>query len=314
MQFRLKTLLIAVAIFAVLFLLFAPVVRDWDIYTANLQFISKAPRTTVHQLTAPEVVDAILADPQVSPLPLARDLADGRKSLRRSLRVTSDGPSIQVVFESESEAEATAVANAIAAVSAKLCIPPPWIIGRSVLPKVRYAHWAKRVSLSLTILLPVFILSRCRTWFYAMREIIRQSKYWQLYSPWQVTDSPSLFLTEIKVSDWPKTVRWYVETLGLRLVLDDPDHQYALLNAGHGRLALKGGRSDGLGRDGMILIFQVPEVEAERGRLLGLGVAVSPAVDHPGESYREIRLHDPEGTPIRLFSRIRSKSTPEVAA
>ena len=30
-----------------------------------------------------------------------------------------------------------------------------------------------------------------------------------------------LFLTEIKVSDWASTVRWYVETLGMRLLLED---------------------------------------------------------------------------------------------
>src|SRR4051794_13656300 len=75
-----------------------------------------------------------------------------------------------------------------------------------------------------------------------------------------VSSGIELFLTEIKVSDWAKSVRWYVETLGLRLVLDDHEHEYALLEAGRGRLALKGGSGEGLGRDGMRLIFQVREV------------------------------------------------------
>ena len=40
---------------------------------------------------------------------------------------------------------------------------------------------------------------------------------------------------------------------------------------------------------------------AERERLVGLGVAVS-AVSGSEEGYREVRLADPDGTPIRLFS------------
>ena len=40
---------------------------------------------------------------------------------------------------------------------------------------------------------------------------------------------------------------------------------------------------------------------AERDRLVGLGVAVS-AVAESAEGYREVRLADPDGTPIHLFS------------
>jgi catechol 2,3-dioxygenase-like lactoylglutathione lyase family enzyme len=123
-----------------------------------------------------------------------------------------------------------------------------------------------------------------------------------------------LFLTEIKVSDWASTVRWYVETLGMRLLLEDRDHQYALLGAGRGRLALKGGSPEGLDRDLVRLIIRVEDLEAEQERLVGRGVALSPPVDHTDEGYREIRLHDPEGTPIRLFSWIPSKTNPEAGA
>ncbi len=123
-----------------------------------------------------------------------------------------------------------------------------------------------------------------------------------------------LFLTEIKVSDWEDTVRWYVETLGMRLLLEDAEHQYALLGAGRGRLALKGGSRQGLDRDHVRLIIQVDDLETEQTRLTGRGVALSLAVDNPKEGYREVRLHDPEGTPIRLFGRIPSKTTPEAAA
>jgi predicted enzyme related to lactoylglutathione lyase len=110
----------------------------------------------------------------------------------------------------------------------------------------------------------------------------------------------ALFTTEIKVTDWLKMVRWYVEILGLRLAQDDPANQYALLEAGPGRLALKGNSSTGLPPTGVRLVFQVADVDAERDRLARLDVAVSPPEDSP-EGYRAIRLSDPEGTPITLF-------------
>ncbi len=123
-----------------------------------------------------------------------------------------------------------------------------------------------------------------------------------------------LFLTEIKVSEWASTVRWYVETLGMHLLLEDAEHQYALLSAGRSWLALKGGSPPGLDRDHVRLILRVENLEAEQQRLIGRGVALSPPVDNPNEGYREVRLHDPEGTPIRLFCRIPATTTPEAAA
>ena len=76
---------------------------------------------------------------------------------------------------------------------------------------------------------------------------------------------------------------WYVETLGMHLVLDDPEHQYALLEAGGGRLALEGVRLawNRSGRQ-VRLVFQVPDVEAERVRLMAQGVGdVSPPCRRP---------------------------------
>ena len=113
---------------------------------------------------------------------------------------------------------------------------------------------------------------------------------------------PELFLTEIKVTDWPRAVRWYVEILGLRMVLSDPEPQYALLAAGSGRVALKGGGAENLGRNAIRLVFQVEDAEAARARLLDLGIAVGPMRGIPREGYREVRLADPEGMPITLFS------------
>lgn len=111
----------------------------------------------------------------------------------------------------------------------------------------------------------------------------------------------ALAFTEVKVNDWPGLVRWYVETLGLRPVLEDAAHRFALLDAGPGRVAIKGGGPPGLPRDAFRLVFEVPDVDAERDRLCRRGVAVG---DPEGnlEGYRAIRFLDPEGTPITLFS------------
>jgi predicted enzyme related to lactoylglutathione lyase len=111
---------------------------------------------------------------------------------------------------------------------------------------------------------------------------------------------PVLYLTEIKVTDWPGMVHWYRTTLGLRLDREDAPHQYALLESGGGRLALKGGRSAGTPAGPVRLVFETADIDAVRARLAAAGVDVSPAEESP-EGYRAIRLRDPEGMPITVF-------------
>jgi catechol 2,3-dioxygenase-like lactoylglutathione lyase family enzyme len=125
-------------------------------------------------------------------------------------------------------------------------------------------------------------------------------------TPAETTDvpGPDLFMTVLRVADWPRALAWYVDTLGLLAVLTDPEHEFALLAAGTGRLALQGGRganeADAAGA--VRLVFQVPDVDIERSRLIGKGLEIDPPTENPREGYREIRLHDPGGTPITLFS------------
>ncbi|SIN79145.1 hypothetical protein SAMN05444166_0879 [Singulisphaera sp. GP187] len=111
-----------------------------------------------------------------------------------------------------------------------------------------------------------------------------------------------LAFPELQVADWPRAVRWYVEVLGLRLVLEDVANQFALLEAGGSRLALKAG-GGGVGETPTVrLVFRVRDADAERDRLITRGSEVSPARDHPAESYRSVSLTDCERTPITLFS------------
>jgi catechol 2,3-dioxygenase-like lactoylglutathione lyase family enzyme len=109
-----------------------------------------------------------------------------------------------------------------------------------------------------------------------------------------------LFMVEVRVADWATSSRWYIEILGLRPTLEDRDRRFLLLEAGSGQVALKEGPviPD---RGAVRLIFQVKDVAAERDRLAGLGVEVS-AISESDEGYREVRLADPDGTPILLFS------------
>ncbi len=112
---------------------------------------------------------------------------------------------------------------------------------------------------------------------------------------------PKLFLVEIRVRDWNHAIAWYRDVLGLSLVWLDEGNRFALLDAGPARLALKGSESPG-GREAVDLLFQVDDLDAERRRLAEWGVVVPEPIENREERYREIRLADPEGTPIRLFA------------
>ena len=119
---------------------------------------------------------------------------------------------------------------------------------------------------------------------------------------WDDDVGTELFMTELHVADWPGTVAWYVDTLGLRLLRKDDERQFALLAAGSGRLALKGIDAQEGPVVGVRLVFVVTDVDAEYERFRSLDVEASPPADHPREPYRETRLNDPEGTPITLFA------------
>ena len=107
-------------------------------------------------------------------------------------------------------------------------------------------------------------------------------------------------MVEVRVADWAASARWYVEILGLRPILEDRERRFLLLEAGAGRVALKEG-SGSADRGAVRLIFRVADVDAARARLVGLGVAVSEST-RSAEGYREVRLGDPDGTPIHLFA------------
>ncbi len=119
-------------------------------------------------------------------------------------------------------------------------------------------------------------------------------------------------MTEVRVRDWRDSVRWYRDVLGLRVVLEDGPGQFALLEvrAGGGRVALKGGADEDRGGRGTVrLVFEVDDVDEWLINLGALGVAVE-GPSTSTEGYREIRVGDPDGTPIGLFSWVGVGSQP----
>jgi predicted enzyme related to lactoylglutathione lyase len=113
-----------------------------------------------------------------------------------------------------------------------------------------------------------------------------------------------LFMTVVRVSDWSTIVPWYIETLGMVPVLIDAEHEFALLAAGNGRLGFKGikSRTSVQERTKVRFVFQVPDVDHERQRLAERGVVVSAPFDNAEEGFREVRLHDPDGNSLTMFT------------
>jgi predicted enzyme related to lactoylglutathione lyase len=113
-----------------------------------------------------------------------------------------------------------------------------------------------------------------------------------------------LFMTVVRVMDWSTTVPWYIETLGMVPILIDAEHEFALLAAGDGRVGFKGIKSHRTEheRTRVRFVFQVSDVDRERQRLVERGIVVSAPFDNPEEGYREVRLHDPEGNSLTMFT------------
>jgi predicted enzyme related to lactoylglutathione lyase len=111
----------------------------------------------------------------------------------------------------------------------------------------------------------------------------------------------TLFMIELRVNDWPAACRWYQDVLGLVVELEDAPNRFLLLKTGTARLALKEG--DRGSADAVDLVFEVDDVDRARSELVARGATVEGPFPSPhGEPYRELRLRDPEGTSIRLFS------------
>src|SRR5262245_62089785 len=107
-----------------------------------------------------------------------------------------------------------------------------------------------------------------------------------------------LFMVELTVTDWPRSVTWYRDVLRLTVGLIDEPNRFTLLTAGSSLVALKAGEA----RPGTVrLVFQVGDLDAELHRVGALGVTPEAPVKLTPEGYRRATLRDPDGYRIDLF-------------
>ena len=113
-------------------------------------------------------------------------------------------------------------------------------------------------------------------------------------------ERPGLYCIELRTANWPESVEWYRQVLGLRVLVRVVDDGYALLEAGETRLALLARDSPGEPSMRISFAFEVHDLTAVITRLDRMGISAKEATDHP-EDLREINLADPDGNRIRLF-------------
>ena len=113
-------------------------------------------------------------------------------------------------------------------------------------------------------------------------------------------DPPGLYCVELRTADWEGSVRWYRETLGLKVLVRVIDDGYALLAAGETRLALLARETPGDASKRISLAFEVNDLEPIVQRLERMGSAIS-KVKTDEEGLREVSTTDPDDNRIRLF-------------
>ncbi len=112
---------------------------------------------------------------------------------------------------------------------------------------------------------------------------------------------PGLYCIELRTADWERSVQWYREALGLRVLMRVVDDGYALLEAGETRLAILARNSPGDASPRWSLGFEVDDVDIMAARLTEAGSEVSRPRSNP-EGLQEILTTDPDGNSIRLFA------------
>jgi predicted enzyme related to lactoylglutathione lyase len=102
----------------------------------------------------------------------------------------------------------------------------------------------------------------------------------------------NLAFIELQVADWLAAVAWYRDVLGLPVVLRVEADQFALLQAGSGRLALKAGHPQ---PGSSLLTFEVEDLPSALEHLARLGVVPEAPLKANPEGYRRALLRDPDG-------------------
>src|SRR5262245_51508615 len=102
----------------------------------------------------------------------------------------------------------------------------------------------------------------------------------------------NLYLVELTVADWPASLAWYRDRLGLAVERLDEPNQYALLAPGFARIAVKTGvPSPGTTK----LVLHVSNLDTVLERLTRHGVVPIGPIKVSPEGYRSARFADPDG-------------------
>jgi catechol 2,3-dioxygenase-like lactoylglutathione lyase family enzyme len=108
----------------------------------------------------------------------------------------------------------------------------------------------------------------------------------------------TLYMVELIVADWSRSLRWYCDVLGLQPALSVEADRFALFETEGLRLALKEGEA----RPGSVrLTFEVDDLAAQLARLAALGVVLEGEVKVSREGYRRALFRDPDGHGLSLF-------------
>lgn len=99
-------------------------------------------------------------------------------------------------------------------------------------------------------------------------------------------------MSELAVSDFDRSTEWWARLLGQAPTLTDERNGFALFEVPGGRLALKHGNHTG----GGAIHVEVEDLTAEMRRL-----GSDAEVKQSAESYRRVKLHDPDGNVVVLF-------------
>ena len=110
-----------------------------------------------------------------------------------------------------------------------------------------------------------------------------------------------LYMTELLVGDWVRSVAWYRDVLGLPVEIVDEARTFALLGGEGGRIAVKAGEADATPRH-VRLTFLVADPDAARSRLVAHGEICGPITADPVEGFRSFGVTDPDGVPIQIFA------------
>ena len=112
--------------------------------------------------------------------------------------------------------------------------------------------------------------------------------------------SPGLYCIELRTAQWESLVEWYRNVLGLKVLVRVVDDGYALIDAGHTRLALIAREAPAEASARWSLAFEVEDLELAVARLLASGSEVSQPPPS-SEGFRDVLTSDPDGNRIRLF-------------